>query len=83
MRQQPELQQAARSAFTPAVGHSSTQHSQPHSVHVQVPVSQQVQQSHFGQPTVGLPSMAGTKAVRPSAAQRKRLFMGKPFASET
>jgi hypothetical protein len=27
--------------------------------------------------------MAGTKAVRPSVAQRKRLFMGKPFASET
>jgi hypothetical protein len=27
--------------------------------------------------------MAGTKAVRPSVAQRKRLFMEKPFASET
>jgi hypothetical protein len=52
-------------AFTPAVGHSSTQHSQVHSVHVHVPVSQQLQQSHFGQPTVWLPSMAGT---RPSAA---------------
>lgn len=77
--QQPEPQQLSRSAFAPAVGHSSTQHSQVHVVHSQVPVSQQPQHSHFGQPIFGLPSMAGTRGTRPSAAHRTKLFMRKPF----
>lgn len=55
--------------------HSPTQHSQPHFVQSQVPLSQQPQHSHFGQLANLLPSMAGTKAARPSAAQMKKLFM--------
>jgi hypothetical protein len=54
-----------------------------HSVHVQVPVLQQLQQSHCGQKAAGLPTPAGTMPVRPSAAQSKKLFMGKyPFDVE-
>ena len=75
--QQPEPQHAGCSAFTPAVGHSSTQHAQVHFAHLQVPVSQQPQQSHFGQPTFRLPSIADTKGTRPSVAQSKKLFMEK------
>lgn len=75
--QHPEPQHPSRSAFASAVGHSSTQHTQVHWVHRQAPVSQQPQQSHFGQPAVGLPSIAGTKGTRPSAAQSKKLFMEK------
>jgi hypothetical protein len=78
--QQPEPQQLSRSAFRPAVGHSSTQHSQVHVVHVQVPVSQQLQQSHFGQPACGAPSTGAAAGTSPTAAQiknqSKKLFMG-------
>ena len=82
--QQPDPQQPSRSTFAPAVGHSSTQHSQVHVTHVQVPVSQQPQQSHWGQPTFRLPSIADTKGTRPSVAQRKKLFMGNlPLHRET
>ena len=76
--QQPEPQQSSRSAFAPAVGHSSTQHSQVHFAHSQGPVSQQPQQSHFGQPPFWLPSIADAKGTRPSVAQSKKLFMEKP-----
>jgi hypothetical protein len=51
-----------------------------HRSHSQLPVSQQSQQSqhsHAGQPAVWLPSMAGAKGTRPSAAQSKKLFMRK------
>jgi hypothetical protein len=75
--QQPEPQQSSRSAFAPAVGHSSTQHSQVHFAHSQTPVSQQLQQSHFGQPPFRLPSITDAKGTRPSVAQSKKLFMEK------
>ena len=75
--QQPEPQHPSRSAFTPPVGHSSTQHTHVQLLHSHLPVSQQPQQSHDGQ--LAFPPMmaAGTS---PSAAQRIRLFMEKSFA---
>ena len=77
---QPEPQHSSAPAFTPAAGHSSTQHSQVQLVHLQTPVSQQPQHSHFGQPAVGPAVMAETEAARPSAAQSRKPFMGKPLA---
>ena len=73
--QQPEPQQPTRSASAPLVGHSATQHSQVQRAHVQVPVSQQLQQSHFGQPPACVPVVAGKAGTRPSIAQTNRLFM--------
>jgi hypothetical protein len=72
--QHPEPQHPARSAFTPAVGHSSTQQTQVQCLHSQLPVSQQPQHSHWSQPAFWPLMVAGTKA---SAAKRIRLFMGK------
>jgi hypothetical protein len=76
-RQQLEPQQLSRLAWATPVGHSPTQHAQVQFVHVQLPVSQQPQQSHVGQPVFWLTTVAGTKGRRPNAAQTIRLFMGK------
>ncbi len=76
--QQPEPQQSACSPVALTVGHSSTQHSHRHAAHLQVPVSQHPQQSQMGQPNFWLPSIVAMKGTRPSVAQRKKLFMGKP-----
>jgi len=72
--QHPEPQHPSRSAFRPAVGHSSTQQTQVQFLHSQLPVSQQPQQSHLSQPAFWPLMVAGTKA---NAAMRIRLFMGK------
>jgi hypothetical protein len=77
--QHPEPQHPSRSAFTPAVGHSSTQQTQVQVLHSQLPVSQQPQHSHLSQPAFWPLMVAGKKA---SAARRIRLFMGKSFALE-
>jgi len=68
---QPAPQHAESAALRPPVGHSPTQQSQLQLAHAHVPVSQQPQHAHFGQP----PPTAGMKGTRPSAAQSKRLFM--------
>ncbi len=80
--QQLELPQFSRSAVAPAVGHSSSQHSHRHAAHSQVPVSQQPQQSQAGQLRLWPPSIAAPQGTRPSAAQRRKLFMGKPSLHE-
>jgi hypothetical protein len=80
--QHPEPQHPSRSAFTPAVGHSSTQQTQVQALHSHLSVSQQPQQSHVSQPAFWLLMVAGTKGTKASAATRIRLFMGKSFASE-
>ena len=74
--QHPEPQHPSRSAFTPAVGHSSTQQTQVQVLHSQTPVSQQPQHAHFSQPVFWLPMEAGTEGTKASAASRIRLFMG-------
>jgi len=76
-RRQTHIQ---RSSGRSLVSRYASQHSQVHQSHSQLPVSQQLQQllqSHVGQLTVWLPSMAGAKGTRPSAAQSKKLFMRK------
>lgn len=73
--QHSEPQQPVCLAFRPAVGHSSTQQSQVQKLHVQLPVSQQPQHSHSGQPTFWLARLAGTKGTRASDTKRIRLFM--------
>ena len=73
--QHPEPQHPPCSAFTAAGRHSSTQQTQVHFVHSQLPVSQHRQHSHFAQPTFWLLLVAGTKGTRASAARRIRLFM--------
>jgi hypothetical protein len=80
--QHPEPQHSSRSAFRPAVGHSSTQQSQVQALHLQLPVSQQPQQSHLSQPAFWLLMVAGTKGMKASAVKRMKLFMVKTFARE-
>lgn len=79
---QSEPQQFWCSTVATPVGHSSTQHSHGHAAQSQVPVSQQLQQSHTGQPKFWLPSSAAPKGRRPNAAQRKKPFIGKPSLYE-
>jgi hypothetical protein len=80
--QHPEPQHPSCSAFTPAVGHSSSQQTQVQLVHSQLPVSQQPQQSHVSQPARWLLRVAGTKGTKASAARRNRLFMGRILCLE-
>ena len=72
--QHSEPQHPFCSAFTSAVGHSSTQQTQVQRVHSQRSVSQQPQQSHDPQPAFRL-LVVGTKGTRASTAKRIRLFM--------
>jgi hypothetical protein len=80
--QHPEPQHPSRSALRPAVGHSSTQQSQVQALHLQLPVSQQPQQSHLSQPAFWPLMVAGTKGMKASAVKRMKLFMVKTFARE-
>jgi hypothetical protein len=77
--QHPEPQQPCRSAFRPAESQPSTQQAQVQLLHSHPPVSQQPQQSHFGQPPSRLTIAAGTKGTKASADQRIRLFMENPL----
>jgi len=76
---QPVPQHAEPAASRPPVGHSPTQQAQLQLAHAHVPVSQQPQQAHFGQP----PPTADMKGTRPRAAQSKRPFMEKLLGKGT
>ena len=73
--QQPEPQ-ASLLAVRPAAGHSSAQQAQVQLLHPQLPVSQQPQHSHAGQPAFWPAREAGAKGMHASAVQRIRTFMG-------
>lgn len=61
----------------------STQHSQVQALHLQVPVSQQPQQSHLGQPALLTLTAAAPNGTTASVAQRNRLFMAEsPYRRE-
>ena len=53
----------------------STQHSQVQALHLHVPVSQQPQQSHLGQPALFTLTAAAPKGTTARVAQRSRLFI--------
>lgn len=53
----------------------STQHSQVHALHLHSPVSQQPQQSHWGQPALVTLTAVAPNGTTARVAQRNRLFI--------